>query len=520
MYSGYYCKKCKIIPIIKAQILNDDSNISFYVKCKCNTHNLSPEKLNKYYYFNNIYKKDIINEDIFENTQTDDNLLLKMEENNEIKKYNLNLLDWMKDKYIEHIKYKIKLINNLIKKTKNEIEKYLKTIEILTNSYKYINSNYSNINNIKNNINHDIYKINTNEKFFDFKTNLNDIKYYIKKIFPVVEYEQQLKTYIKKEKNYKLDIYDFFPSKILKISNELLLINEGNYLKFLSINDFNVIGQIKISYLPHNKNKNFFDFDIDEEKNILCVIDKSVKIFQVINNEQFKFLGDDKIIDIEPIIYLDVSEDYKSILFYKDENDKLFKNKFICYNKQELYFYQYDLNKKLISMFHNYKYEVYKIQFVDYNNKKILAIFTELNLLLLDLSNFTILGKFNIESSIYDTINLLNINKNELLVTNDFEIYILNLNNFKIKLKVKYDDCIYHTFLLEDKTIIICSEKWAKRYNQKNLELINYFYKNNFEYYDYDISYDYIINSLEISDKERIFVFKKGEYELNSMKFK
>ena len=138
----------------------------------------------------------------------------------------------------------------------------------------------------------------------------------------------------------------------------------------------------------------------------------------------------------------------------------------------------------------------------------------------MDLSNFTILGKFNIESSIYDTINLLNINKNELLVTNDFEIYILNLNNFKIKLKVKYDDCIYHTFLLEDKTIIICSEKWAKRYNQKNLELINYFYKNNFEYYDCEIFYDYIINSLEISDKERIFVFKKGEYELNSMKFK
>ena len=141
------------------------------------------------------------------------------------------------------------------------------------------------------------------------------------------------------------------------------------------------------------------------------------------------------------------------------------------------------------------------------------------NLLLLDLSSFIIIGKFNIKSKYWNPITILKINKKELLLTIYNEIYILNLDNLKIKLKITYEQSINHSFLLKDKTIILCDEICAKRYNQKNFELISYFYNcktNNLEGYIFHI---YIINSLVISDKKMIFGLYNGEYELNSTNF-
>ena len=65
MFSGFYCKKCNIIPLIRLNIL-DNKNFNFTVKCKCNTKFLNYDKLYNNYYSKNIEQKNIINEKIIE----------------------------------------------------------------------------------------------------------------------------------------------------------------------------------------------------------------------------------------------------------------------------------------------------------------------------------------------------------------------------------------------------------------------------------------------------------------------
>ena len=61
MFSGFYCKKCNVIPLIRLNIF-DKKNINFTAKCKCNTKFLTYDKLYNNYYSKNIEQKKIINE--------------------------------------------------------------------------------------------------------------------------------------------------------------------------------------------------------------------------------------------------------------------------------------------------------------------------------------------------------------------------------------------------------------------------------------------------------------------------
>ena len=70
MYSGYICKKCKIIPLIRTNLYNKDINFTVKCKCKRNTYHLSYEKLNKDYYSKNIEQKNIINVKITEDIKS------------------------------------------------------------------------------------------------------------------------------------------------------------------------------------------------------------------------------------------------------------------------------------------------------------------------------------------------------------------------------------------------------------------------------------------------------------------
>ena len=79
MYTGYYCKKCKIIPLIKSTI-TDNKELQFILKCKCNINCITLEEINKKYFTKNIEKKHIINEVLIDDIETDDSLLLKIKE--------------------------------------------------------------------------------------------------------------------------------------------------------------------------------------------------------------------------------------------------------------------------------------------------------------------------------------------------------------------------------------------------------------------------------------------------------
>ena len=48
MYSGYYCRKCKLIPLIKANI-TEKNDIKIILKCKCHCNYLNTKEINKNY---------------------------------------------------------------------------------------------------------------------------------------------------------------------------------------------------------------------------------------------------------------------------------------------------------------------------------------------------------------------------------------------------------------------------------------------------------------------------------------
>ena len=144
MYTGYYCKKCKIIPLIKSTI-TDNKELQFILKCKCNINCITLEEINKKYFTKNIEKKHIINELLIDDIETDDSLLLKIKEIlSKIKNNNKQLLI-IKNKIINFLCQKMKEIEYLYDKTIKINENLEKLILTLIKSYETINSNYSNI---------------------------------------------------------------------------------------------------------------------------------------------------------------------------------------------------------------------------------------------------------------------------------------------------------------------------------------------------------------------------------------
>ena len=520
MYSGFYCKKCKIIPLIKPN-LTDNKEIKFMLKCKCHINYLTLEQLNKNYYSKNIEQKNIINEKIMEDMNNNDSLLFKMEETLNLIKYNDNALSSLKNRFIDYLNISINKIDKLINKIK-KINKYIeKTALIFINSYKIINSNYSNIKNIQYIINNKFKKIDENDFnniFIDNKINLSieNITKYLNKIIPIQPYNEQVEFISK---------IDFKAVQAFNLSNDFILLSGLRSLLFLSINSF---GLTKIAKTYEDT---LYHIDVDNKKNILCLYPDYIKILPTItkNNissfkeHKYSNYSDIPILIIDPIISFRTKISFYNILYWNDEKDNINKDKFIANNQEFIHFFKYDLIKKTISDFFQFQIKNYKIKIINYNNNKALLIFTDLNLSLFDLSLFRITKILSLEFKEPSRYNILinyitQINNNEILMTSDNDIYLVKLNEFKIKLKIGYENQINHIFPLKDKSIIICDEKWAKRFSLKTLEIIGiFYYSRSFELYnkhnENKTYYHYVSNSLILSES-RIILFKTSNCEL------
>ena len=147
MYSGYYCKKCKNIPIIK-MILIKDYKLKYILKCKCNMKILSPEQINKFYYSENIDKQVIRNQK--ELSENNDLLIEELKSNIDIIKQNNETLLFLKNEIISYINLKIKDLERICSNIQKINENYIHFAEILKNAYETFPSNYSNFMNINN----------------------------------------------------------------------------------------------------------------------------------------------------------------------------------------------------------------------------------------------------------------------------------------------------------------------------------------------------------------------------------
>lgn len=106
MYCGYYCKKCKIIPLIKPSITKN-KELKFLLKCKCKITFLSLDQINKYYYSKNIDPNSIINEILMGDIKNDDSLLIKFNEYLSRIKNNNKYFFEVKNNFINFLQSKI-----------------------------------------------------------------------------------------------------------------------------------------------------------------------------------------------------------------------------------------------------------------------------------------------------------------------------------------------------------------------------------------------------------------------------
>ena len=535
MFSGFYCKKCNIIPLIRPNIL-DNKNINFIVKCKCNTKFLTYDKLYNNYYSKNIEQETIINtkilEQIKEIKENKEFILQKIEEILNTIRYNNDKLIRFKNKFIDYMNSFINEINNSINKLMNINETIEKASLILIDSYKTISTNFSNITNIHFILDNEINKIDENDinNLFiknNFNKTIEKIKEYIDRHIGT---NQQLQYFSEVEVD---DIFD-----IIIYSNELLLMQGKKYLYFFSIKDLKIIGKFKNEFLI-NINKT-------QKNNILCLFPDCIKIYPELTYNQINSLKienynknekkyddeyDDEnsfLLEFEPLMIFNLDKKYNKILYWKDESYESNKNKFLLYDENVIDFFECDLFEKSGIKYYSYNLDdLFKIELIKYKTKNTLILFTSSNLFLFDLFSLNIIGNFQMEISKNTKTTLIQISDNELLVTIDRYIYVLNLKYFKIKFKIIYETKITYSFLLNDKSIIICGITYAKKFSPKTFEVMSNFYickedipdyYSNYGYDDVKIKYFHsIFKCIQLSNSIFLLLLSNGICEINKL---
>ena len=280
MYSGYYCKKCKMIPIIKTNIINNEK-MNFLIKCECNFQSLTIEQMNKNYYVKNIALKNIINKKIIENTQNgnenESTLFPNLDEFLKKLRNNIKLLPIIKNKFINFINSKLKEAENLFEKAKKIYEIFEKTFLIFINSYEKLKINYSSIKNIEINI-YDKMEIIEEKIFGDLldKSNfdIHNIKNYIYETLPIKPFEEHLEL-------ISTLGTDCYMSHILKLSNQYILAKIFQSLGIFSVKDLKFILEISTP--------DIIGYDINKEKNIICLYPHSIKILPEFSNDKIQY---------------------------------------------------------------------------------------------------------------------------------------------------------------------------------------------------------------------------------------
>ena len=493
--------------------------------------NFNLEKLNKLYYYDSININSILNGEILDKPEIDNSLLLKI---NKCKIYFENINETLTDNknYILNIlKTKYEEFKEVFNSVINKNNEYNNLINRLIDSYKLIPSNYSNILNIKNIIHSQIFeelKEKLNCRCMCDDNNLNDSKFY-----ELINYERKLfKEQIEKNVNslsnfikdytkdfecinkYDIHLFDiddknsfvqFEKLNIQKIDDNLLLCFNDHEKKFFIYS----IKLLETIHMYENKLNNLLKFLIDK-KNIICLMQNYIKIYELNieppekNNYYFKlkFLKEN--------FQINLDKKYNNIIKINTKSE--YERKYILYNEKALELFAYDIKKKLILNKFAYDCDIKKLYLINYLKKDVLFIINNKEMFLFDIKEFKTLENSKIITKIYIkdfsfnfSVNVVQINDNEIIITSDDNIYLFNLNNLMLKLKIKNDSKILNTFMLNDRSIVICDKKSCKRYSQTGFEKVSNFFLKKKRIHDPDdilIEYYYISDYFQISENK------------------
>ena len=534
-YSGYFCSKCKYIPLIK--IISKDNNIKVFSSCKCHKQYENLESFLK-----NKYKKDIIDKSkinkespynyhnkISFDKSTLDSIIQKFnEEKIKIIEEGIKI----KNQLIELFQKKIEEVNKMYLKYSEKNNKIFLILDQLIRSYESLKENKSNILNILNNCKlKKIYRINYFEKYINLESLTKSIENYFCNEYIISNLDSS---------DCLENIYSYYSKNKIKEFIEL----NNEICAFISECDN------KISLLDFNQfQKEFYTFKAYNQ-NIAYIIKSSMN--NVIS------IGDANIIKIWPNIERSmITEERNKNISNEGDKKNNYKDKEISFNLNPIIISNLEIKESVIKMinlkenrflialksniFLLFKYSINNIELIQkYENKNNLSNFDDIfyiqkeNIEMICLNDKSNIYYFELENFKYIKSNplkymnknsLMQINPKEILIGDGYNFQIITLDFFNIKLKLRNEDKKLYLLNLNDGTFIQSTGDKLKRYFIKTMEELPLLEQNDYED-NYDDSLDYnnynddiIYYLYRLNDGKIITFHNNGRFTVGYLKY-
>ena len=534
-YSGYFCSKCKYIPLIK--IISKDNNIKVFSSCKCHKQYENLES-----FLNNKSKKDIIdkskinkespynyhNKISFEKSTLDSIIQKFNEEKIKIIEEGIKI----KNQLIELFQKKIEEVNKMYLKYSEKNNKIFLIIEQLIRSYESLKENKSNILNILNNCKlKKIYRINYFENYINLESLTKSIENYFCNEYIISNLDSS---------DCLENIYSYYSKNKIKEFIEL----NNEICAFISECDN------KISLLDFNQfQKEFYTFKAYNQ-NIAYIIKSSMN--NVIS------IGDANIIKIWPNIERSmITEERNKNISNEDDKKNNYKDKEISFYLNPIIISNLEIKESVIKMinlkenrflialksniFLLFKYSINNIELIQkYENKNNLSNFDDIfyiqkeNIEMICLNDKSNIYYFELENFKYIKSNplkymnknsLIQINPKEILIGDGYNFQIITLDFFNIKLKLRNEDKKLYLLNLNDGTFIQSTGDKLKRYFIKTMEELPLLEQNDYED-NYDDSLDYnnynddiIYYLYRLNDGKIITFHNNGRFTVGYLKY-
>ena len=534
-YSGYFCSKCKYIPLIK--IISKYNNIKVFSSCKCHKQYENIES-----FLNNKSKKDIIdkskinkespynyhNKISFEKSTLDSIIQKFNEEKIKIIEEGIKI----KNQLIELFQKKIEEVNKMYLKYSEKNNKIFLILDQLIRSYESLKENKSNILNILNNCKlKKIYRINYFENYINLESLTKSIENYFCNEYIISNLDSS---------DCLENIYSYYSKN--KITEFIELNNE--ICAFISECDN------KISLLDFNQfQKEFYTFKAYNQ-NIAYIIKSSMN--NVIS------IGDANIIKIWPNIERSmIIEERNKNISNEDDKKNNYKDKEISFNLNPIIISNLEIKESVIKMinlkenrflialksniFLLFKYSINDIELIQkYENKNNLSNFDDIfyiqkeNIEMICLNDKSNIYYFELENFKYIKSNplkymnknsLMQINPKEILIGDGYNFQIITLDFFNIKLKLRNEDKKFYLLNLNDGTFIQSTGDKLKRYFIKTMEELPLLEQNDYED-NYDDSLDYnnynddiIYYLYRLNDGKIITFHNNGRFTVGYLKY-
>lgn len=503
-YNGYFCTKCKSIPII--QIIPKEKETTIYSACKCHRQYenielfIKNKSLKKEIDINEISKESI---NSFQNESTIDIKTIK-QQFDKAKKDLYQNSDDLKNKLIKLYEDKIKEVKEVTNKYLLRNNTIIQVIEKIIQSYELIKDNPSNIQNILNNCIFD-NRFRIISLLETFKNYLNDISKKLNNHFKeelIVSKSISSKS-IKKEKltnNFYCAINNF-----IEIDKDICAWC-SKYKSYITIMNPNNKDSYNMNYIAHLKYVNCI-VKSNTNNIISCGDDGSIKIWPLINED---FIEKElKKEEVETFKIIDVN--LTPLLEYRNENKDMKKiekminikeDQILANSPKNIFLFKYKIqeNSAELNLINNFEYSLspqnqlsYKflndikdIVPIEKDQKEILALCMASYIHFLNFPDFKAIATINVKSM--DKNQLIQISPNEILIAENVRLNIIDINDWQTKLIVKQNHSIHLLLKLNDGTVIYGGFEGIKRFHVKTMEnlpdLLELIDDNDDYYYD------------------------------------